>query len=543
MTESLVVRGDLDLSSMVFEHILAVAQPLFEQADRQRGYIHTAEDVCARRDFVRDALPRLLGGFPERTELHPRVVGRLDRDGYVVEKLLFESRPGFHVTANLYLPTAVHGPAPAVLVPCGHAADGKAHAPYQTLAQGLARQGFIALVYDSIGQGERSQYWSPVTHRSRIGPCIPEHDHAGTQALLVGTNLAAHLVWDGIRALDALCLRDEVDTSRIGCTGDGALAACLFALDERIAAAMPVGYVTTRQAWLETGRFADAEHVQDKVIAQGIDHADLLVAGAPRPVRVAAAKTDVPIEGTRQTVDELKRMYGILDVADRVDIFEAEGGGDFGQPLREAAYQWFQQWLGDPAADTTEPAIELERPEDLWCAPEGQVAALGSRTVFSLTRDQAATLPPPAPQMSTRGDAEQWQGILRTQLRDLLHCPPSSGSPLCDQYGAFYRGKVGIELLTYQSERGVSIPALLFVPEQGGSWPGMVYVHEHGKEAEADPLGTIQMLAGEGNVVLAIDVRGIGETASADHISGDHPHMGVDGYHFYQYGMLGHSLV
>ena len=502
--------------------------------------------MLSRQSYVRETFAELIGGFPERNPLNARCVGTLGREGYRVEKILFESRPQFYVTANLYVPEREDA-APAILVPCGHAAEAKAYEAYQSVAQGLVKHGFVVLVYDPIGQGERSQYWDYVKGDSRIGLSCFEHEHAGTQALLVGRGFAAWRIWDGIRAIDYLCSRDEVDIGRVGCTGcsgGGTLTTYLFALDERIKAAMPVCYVTSREAWLATGMIADAEQVQDGVIERGIDHSDLCIAGAPRALRIGAAKGDYfPIEGTRRTFDEVRRIYGILDAADRVDLVEVEGSHGFSQPLREAAYQWFHQWLGNPATDAAEPEIKPEPAEELMCAPGGQVNNLGSRTVFCFTRDEALTLPPPVPELSSRGEAEEWQDGLRGELRDLLHCPASSGAPALDQHGAFFRGKCGVERIAFQSERGITIPGLLFVPDTEGQWPGILYVHEAGKEAESEQAGTAQMLASEGNVVLAIDYRGVGETASHDSISGNYKLMGVEGYHFYQYGMLGHSLV
>ena len=565
MSEPLSVLGSRDLSAMVFEHILSLAAPLFERMRARKEKVKSAEDVLAHQAYVRETFLHLIGGLPERTPLNPRRVGILERSGYVVEKLIFESRPQFYVTANLYLPTNRQAPAPAVLVPCGHAAEGKAYPEYQRLAQGLVQQGFAALVYDPLGQGERSQYWDYAKGDSRVGLCCPEHEVAGTQSLLVGVNLAGYRIWDGMRALDYLCTRDEVDVARIGCTGcsgGGTLTTYLFALDERIRAAMPVCYITSREAWLATGMIADAEQVQDHAIERGIDHSDLCIAGAPRALRIGAASRDFfPVDGTRRAFAEIKRMYAMLDAEDAADLVVAEGEHGYSQPLREAAYQWLHLWLGNPTVggvsprrDTrdvdipptmpTEPPTTPESAEELRCTPDGQVNTLGSRTVFCFTRERALALPPAPPALAGRGDGEEWQGQFRTRLRELLNCSASPGAPHCDQLDAFFRGKVGIESLTFQSERGITIPALVFVPEkEPGRWPGILYVHEGGKEVEAGPTGTIQMLASEGNVVMAIDVRGVGETRAIGSVPRDYAFMGTDGYHFYQYGMLGHTLV
>jgi len=548
VSETLAVLPEKDLSSMVFEHVLFLAEPLFAAMRERKAQVKTPEDVLAHQRYVRETFLELIGGLPERTPLNPRRVGLLERGGYTVEKLLFESRPHFYVTANLYLPGGRRDPAPAILMPCGHNREGKAAPNYQALAQALVKSGFAVLVYDPLGQGERSQYWDYVRGDSRVGLCCPEHEQAGTQSLLVGRNLASYRIWDGIRAIDLLCLRDDVDVTRIGCTGasgGGTLTTYLFALDDRVRAAMPVCYVTSREAWMATGMIADAEQVQDGVIARGLDHSDLLIAGAPRAIRIGAASRDYfPVEGTRRAFEEVRRMYALLQAEDGADLFVAEGEHGYSQPLREAACQWFHLWLGNPAAETKEPPVAPEPVDQLQCAPGGQANNLGSRTVFCFSRDLALGLPPAPPELKTRGEAEDWQEGLRGRLRDLLACRASTGAPPCDQSGAFFRGSVGVERLSFQSERGITIPALLLVPEkEPGKWPGIVYVHEDGKEAEAETAGTLQMLASEGNVVLAIDVRGVGETRSISEVNASYRIMGADGYHFYQYGMLGQSFL
>ncbi len=96
----------------------------------------------------------MLGGPPDRNPLNPRVTGTLERPGYRIEKLTFESRPRLYVTANLYLPAGT-GRRPAILAPLGHSENGKAWPSYQKLFSNLARKGYVVLVYDPFGQGER----------------------------------------------------------------------------------------------------------------------------------------------------------------------------------------------------------------------------------------------------------------------------------------------------------------------------------------------------------------------------------------------------
>ena len=107
---------------------------------------------------VREKIRQSFGPFPQKTPLEPRVTGIVDRDTYRIEKVIFESRPGFLVTGNLYIPKGRKFPLPGVVGTCGHSTNGKAETAYQSFSQGLARMGYVVLIYDPIGQGERLQY-------------------------------------------------------------------------------------------------------------------------------------------------------------------------------------------------------------------------------------------------------------------------------------------------------------------------------------------------------------------------------------------------
>ena len=177
---------------------------------------------------------RQIGGLPERTRLNAKTVGELRGDGYRVEKVLFESRPGHHVTANLYLP-ATKGPYPGVLIPCGHSHTGKAAGGYQRMSILLARHGMAALCYDPIGQGERYQsldfehdhetfasvpYRLETPHPRVRFLCTTEHTLLGVGCILLGTNTAQYRIWDGMRAIDYLQSRDDILDNKIGCAGN-----------------------------------------------------------------------------------------------------------------------------------------------------------------------------------------------------------------------------------------------------------------------------------------------------------------------------------
>ena len=184
-------------ADMLKRYLLAQAKVHFDARRKAIAAIKTPADVEKRQKELRAFFLKSLGDLPERTPLNPQVVGKLERDGYRVEKVIFESRPRHHVTANLYVPQG-QGPCPGVLVPCGHSDNGKAGETYQRICILLAKHGMVVLCYDPIGQGERFQMLD-----SSGKPVIrgtTEHTMAGIGALLVGRQLASYRIWDGFRA-------------------------------------------------------------------------------------------------------------------------------------------------------------------------------------------------------------------------------------------------------------------------------------------------------------------------------------------------------
>jgi hypothetical protein len=179
--------------------------------------ITTRQALEARRRETREKLLRLIGGLPaqERAPLQARVVGRLERDGLRVEKVIFESLPGFPVTANLYLPgngSQGAGPFPGILASVGHGLAGKAT---ELRGPDLARKGFVVLTIDPLGQGERLQHYDPELRVSRAGSAPEEHGQAASRAALLGDSVARYFIWDAMRALDYLAGRPEVDPRRL----------------------------------------------------------------------------------------------------------------------------------------------------------------------------------------------------------------------------------------------------------------------------------------------------------------------------------------
>ncbi len=323
------------------------AQGRFNARRQAIAAIKTPEDIARRQKELRAFFLRSLGDLPERTPLNPpHVVGTLQRDGYRIEKVIFESRPAHHVTANLYVPEG-KAPFPGILLPCGHSDNGKAYEDYQRACILLAKNGMAVLCYDPIGQGERYQrldaQGKPVIRGTT------EHTMAGIGALLVGRQLASYRIWDGLRALDYLASRPEVDPTRLGCTGNsggGTMTAYLMALDDRIAVAAPSCFITSLERLFATIGPQDAEQNITGQVAAGMDHADYVTLHAPKPTLLTVGTRDFfDIRGSWDTFREVKLIFGRLGYGERVDLFESDEEHGFTRPRRIATARWMMRWL------------------------------------------------------------------------------------------------------------------------------------------------------------------------------------------------------
>jgi cephalosporin-C deacetylase-like acetyl esterase len=361
--------------------------------------LKSAGDVRARQQYVRERILAQIGGLPEKTPLRPQITGVLQREGYRVEKLIYESQPRFFVTANLYVPDRGQPPYAAVVGVAGHSANGKAQAFYQTVWISLARRGFVVLAFDPPGQGERSEYFDPDLGRSKIGIGTREHSMAGLQCLLTGSTIARHEIWDGIRAVDYLLTRKEVDPKRIGVAGNsggGTQAAYLAVLEPRLAAVVSSCYMTAwEKLWDKPGP-QDAEQVFPGFIADGLDFGDFFLSFAPKPFTMLTAIRDYfPIEGGRATYKEAVRIYELLGASEKAGFFEYDDPHGWSRPRREATYRWLEKWLHGREDAGAEGEVTTEYEADLYATPTGQIAtSFGGETVQSLNWRLAERLYP-----------------------------------------------------------------------------------------------------------------------------------------------------
>ncbi len=497
---------------MMHAYLLGRAREALDRRDAEYEKIKTQEDVAAYQKRMREFFITQLGGFPERTPLSAKVVGKEQRDGYRIEKVLFESQPGHYVSAILYLPET-EPPYPGVLVPCGHSANGKARDLYQRAPILIAKSGMAALCYDPIDQGERHQLvgedGKPIITGSTMGHCL-----AGVGANLVGRNTATYRIWDGMRAIDYLQSRPEVDPGRIGCTGisgGGTLTSYLMALDDRIFAAAPGCYLCGFRKLLETIGPQDAEQDIHAQIGFGMDHADYVMMRAPKPTLIMTATEDYfNIDGAWDLFRQAKRLYDRVGFAERVDLFETDGRHGWPAPMRVAAARWMRRWLLRIDDAVTEPDFPVAGDEELWCTPRGEVMLLpGARSVYDLNVELETKLRRDRKKFWQQTDKAAALEKVReiTGIRRLAELP----EPKCEKVGTIDREGYRIDKLILRPEPGIRLPALAFVPRQSGG-VATLYLHADGKQADAAPGGAIEKLVQKQSVVLAVDLRGLGET-------------------------------
>ncbi len=513
---------------MLHSYLMAEAGKSFDARRGAVAVLKTPEEWARRQDELRGKFLAALGAFPGRTPLDARVVGRDRREGYAVERVVFESRPGHHVTAVLYLPEA-GPPSPGVLVPCGHDADGKAAETYQRACILLARNGLAALCFDPIGQGERVQLLD-----EQGKPALPgstaEHTMAGVGALLVGRHAAHYRTWDAIRALDYLASRPEIDPGRLGCTGNsggGTETAYLMALDDRIAVAAPSCYISSLERLFATIGPQDAEQNITGQVAFGMEHADYLTMRAPKPTLLCVGTRDYfDIDGAWASFREAKLAYGRFGLGERLDIFESDEPHGFTRPRRQAAMRWMRRWLllkDDAPVEADSPVATVAR---LRVTRGGQVLGEfpGEKSVFALNAERAGEL---ARERAGRS-AGRPAGAFRAEVRGRLALPDRNPSVIVSgRADVVRRDGYTVDRWALTTEPGVTVPMLLFRADRAaGGRPMVVYVGAD--RALAAPGGPIERRVRAGEAVALVEPRGMGETAPAGTGPGAKGYFGTD---------------
>ena len=500
--------------SMMWDFMTEYIRLLDEERRERFAAMETAADVDALRVRVRNKLAEMWGPFPqERTPLNPQALGAIDRGEYRVEKIIYESRPRFFVTANLYRPASGDGPFPAVIVPPGHAAEGKAYPDYQKFCIHLARSGFVALIWDPIGQGERVQLWDAERDEPRAGVSSSEHGALGRPCYLLGINLMQYRVWDATRAIDYLVTRRDVDGERIAMAGNsgGGMETLQFAgFDDRIKAAAPMCAVASFRAKTEALLIADPEQILHGSLRHGIDHPELLAAFAPKPLMIGSAIRDyVPIAAARNTFREVADAYRLAGASERIILTETDDTHGLNEQLREATTGWLARWLNDGRV-SSQKADDVLPEDDLRCTRTGQVAtSLDPSNVLAMNQAYAQAVAPNRDVPRTQEENVLFRTEIARQVQFITKVGP------------------------FRREPGIHVPDSVFDPV---SFPrgDAIVVSDTGRNDGIIRRSIIHPLISAGYRVVAMDLRGWGETKP------DHPgyHVSFDWEDFFAYRSL-----
>jgi len=493
--------------------------------------MQTEATLRARIDKIQSTVWRLIGGPFEKTPLKPQIVGTIDWGAYRIEKVIFESRPEVFVTANLYIPNHRQPPYPGIIHPLGHAENGKSSYTYQYVSQTLARKGYMVLAFDPFGQGERLQYIDVRTGKSLHGP-TGEHDQAGRPMLLLGSQFAQYRVWDGIRALDYLLSRPEVDPEQIGCmgqSGGGTMTMYLAALEPRIKVAVESDGNSENVAgpsYVPPGAVDDAEQNLAGSLPEGLDRGDLLLAFAPKPLLILYSRTDsgltyspTYVEGTKEVYREIQAAYKLMGASDKADLF--------GSPLphayeffnRRETYRWFNRWLGSEEWGTEEEEFDKSPPDALNCTSTGQVrTSLGGRSAVQLNVDRLRACLAANP---TANEIEGLRERVQGTLRELLALP-TQHNPLDPRTlsSNAWRENIAVDEFMFESEPLVRVGGWFLRPAEGGPFPTIVYVSEGNRNQVVQEGSQVGELARKGYAVCAVDLRGLGVSMPHDPAAG-----------------------
>ncbi len=509
-----------DFPDMLLSHLAKRLNELAAKWDSARAGLLSSADIEERNRFVRARFLEMIHGLPPRFPLNPKVVKSREMGGYRIENVVFDSRPDFHVTANLYLP-AGSGPYPGIISPCGHYPLARMQPDYQAVYVNLVRNGFVVLAYDPIGQGERRQYWDPDGTPAEITDPVYEHSMPGQVLLLMGQDLTHYRIWDGMRAIDYLLTRPEVDGTRIGCaghSGGGTMTMFIAALDERVKCAV-ISEGGTGHRWpvdITPGDRIGPSDVEQNLFpaaVHGIDICDLHVAIAPRPLLALIEEYSPHFNAA---AGHIRRRYEQMGAVNRFATAEANDPHAYTVKLRLATTDWFSRWFYGHPGPAGEAEFVPQKPETLYSTPHGSIReARQGQTIFTLIAGQGAALPP---SRSVPGDASElpvFREHIAGQIRTLLRLEPQARDQSLSvrQLGVTPRKGYRVDKVEFISEPDIYIPAWVFLPERQAVGRAILYVSESGKEEDGMEFGIAEGLARAGRIVVSVDVRGTGETA------------------------------
>ncbi|MEQ9412040.1 MAG: alpha/beta hydrolase family protein [Fuerstiella sp.] len=456
---------------------------------------------------LRAKLTRAWGGFPAASStLQPQVKGTLRRDGYRIEKIVFQTLQDVWMTANAYVPDTAETKArlPAVLCVHGHWSGAKQDPHVQARCIGLAKLGFFVLAVDAFGAGERG-----------LGKALGEYHGEMVAATLwpTGFPLSGIQVVENRRAVDYLLTRPEVDPERLGITGasgGGNQTMYAGAFDERLKAVVPVCSVGNYQAYL------GAACCMCEVVPGALQFTEewgVLALTAPRALMVVSASQDAfqfSVDEAAESVAGASHIYELYSEPTHLRHAIFESPHDYNQPMREAMYGWMTRHLKEEGdgSPIPEPSIETEDPEILRCFPKD------SRP------DQWLTLPQYAATVARRqlkarselSDVDEWQR-LSSELRSVLNRDVLGGTEPIEQPTLRETGDAGSRIIHCVPEPGISLTVHETAPQMPRSPIRTVIALNFEDDAASGEASLLPDITGLGHRLITVELRATGKQA------------------------------
>ena len=495
------------------------------QADRGWLRLRSREEYDAYRRTMHAKMIEAIGGFPERTPLNARTVATIRREGYVIEKVMFESMPGLIVSANLFIPDRPEFKPPyaAVVMSCGHAQEeGKDSATYQRACVHVVNRGMVAFMFDPYEQGERVQYCG------KGGNCCQQHNLIGLKAMLLGWSMPMLRLWDGIRAVDYVETRDEVDRDRIGYmgqSGGGTMSALMTAADWRLKATAPSCYLTSLGYLCKFMGPQDAEQNIFGQLAFGLNHTGYVLLPDTKVCVTGRFSDMFPWGGAAQLSRTVGDVAAMLGETGNYGLNFAPGPHGWTESTMAASADWMAAWLKGEKS-----LLPLDLPKyramDLGYStkkvdcgipfgesrvtPEYSTTKVeGSRDIHAILRDRFAAFRA----KRIRRTADETAALVR---RLAVIREPAEAKVTVKTVGGSVTNGLTVSRIAFMYPDGLALPAVLFEGEKADpAKPPVLMVAAAGRGAFTNE---VQACLSRGERVMVADVTGAGEIGKGLHV-------------------------